>query len=324
MPKEWWHEKETGSKVAQAAVYWKRKTRTGFRNIAANRIAGYLLRAWCINPHGEKQSLTHAALHLGTWERGGISNERQNFLTFQILNPQLFTNHWNQWKLQCGPRSTSDCCSSSSIATSKQARDRFSNYTTFVTVFAPVTTDFTKKMLPATERPKSARSFTNQFLKERKRKRDLFLFGMNRNESPSQRNKCDNTTAKRRKYSSSGKTDENMYNVHRSNHRAKPKRVRDARERSLTCTSWAASTRARRRRKQQERASASRSSFQRIREQMRALEICRQGMRKRDRQATEFWRERMRLTLYRAWLHGLELGIYVCYLCTYYTNSIVP
>jgi hypothetical protein len=59
-------------------------------------------------------------------------------------------------------------------------------------------------MLPATERPKSARSFTNQFLKERKRKRDLFLFGMNRNESPSQRNKCDNTTSKHRKYSSSG------------------------------------------------------------------------------------------------------------------------
>lgn len=34
-------------------------------------------------------------------------------------------------------------------------------------------------------------------------------------------------------------TDENMYNFHRSNHRAKPKGVRDERERerSLTCTS---------------------------------------------------------------------------------------
>ncbi len=33
MPIEWWHEKETGSKVAQAAVYWKRKTRTGLQAI---------------------------------------------------------------------------------------------------------------------------------------------------------------------------------------------------------------------------------------------------------------------------------------------------
>jgi hypothetical protein len=171
-------------------------------------------------------------------------------------------------------------------------------------------------MLPATERPKSARSFNNQFLKGKKNaiSSSSEWIAMN------PRHKRTSATTQQQNVPSTLvlETDENMYNFHRSNHIEQSQREREAWPAHCERHQHAQEEEENNRREHQRVGAALRESASKCAQSRFAGKECGSAIDKQRSFGESVCDAVQSVT---AWVGTWYVRML---LCTYYTNSIVP